>query len=150
MNMRALLMILATVVVSLLVLVTAYSQEDMTNVDNSEFSNPQRTPSVFRHEPHNEAADIEQCNECHHVYEDGKKLEDESSEDRCARTATPLKTRDTCRGSRKRFIRTARGVTRRKTKDRLCAANAMSEDSRRLFSRPENRCSATSCAGFDI
>jgi hypothetical protein len=24
---------------------------------------------------------IEDCNECHHVYEDGEKLEDESSED---------------------------------------------------------------------
>ena len=85
MNMRALMMILATVVVSLFVLVTAYSQEDMTSVDNSDFSNPQRAPADFRHDPHNEAAGIEQCNECHHVYEDGKKLEDESSEgERCS------------------------------------------------------------------
>jgi len=30
-------------------------------------------------------AQIEECTECHHVYEDGKRLEDESSEDqRCA------------------------------------------------------------------
>jgi hypothetical protein len=85
MNMRALMMILATVLVFLSVLVTAYSQEDMTSVDNSDFSNPQRAPAVFRHDPHNEAAGIEQCNECHHVYEDGKKLEDESSEgERCS------------------------------------------------------------------
>jgi hypothetical protein len=81
MKTRGLKMIFATVVVSLLVLVTAYSQEDMTHVDNSVYSNPQRTPSVFNHEAHNEAAEIEECNECHHVYEDGKKLEDESSED---------------------------------------------------------------------
>ena len=81
MNTRALMMIFATVVVSLIVLVTAYSQEDMTHVDNSVYNNPQRTPSVFNHEVHNEAAEIEECNECHHVYEDGKKLEDESSED---------------------------------------------------------------------
>ena len=81
MNTRALMMIFATVVVSLFVFVTAYSQEDMTHVDNSVYNSPQRTPSVFNHEAHNEAAEIEECNECHHVYEDGKKLEDESSED---------------------------------------------------------------------
>jgi hypothetical protein len=60
---------------------SVYSQEDMTVVDNSGFDNPQRTASHFNHDEHNEAAGIEQCNECHHVYEDGKKLEDESSED---------------------------------------------------------------------
>lgn len=85
MNTRAFMMILATVVVSLFVLVTAYSQEDMTEVDNSDFSDSQRAPAVFQHDPHNEAAGIEQCNECHHVYEGGKKLEDESSEgERCS------------------------------------------------------------------
>jgi hypothetical protein len=66
----------------LLVLVTAYSQEDMTHVDNSVYHNPQRTPSVFNHEAHNEAAQIDDCSVCHHVYgDDGTKLEDESSED---------------------------------------------------------------------
>jgi len=81
MNTRALKMIFAMVVVSLFVLVAAHSQEDMTHVDNSVYNSPQRAPSVFNHEAHNEAAEIEECNECHHVYEDGKKLEDESSED---------------------------------------------------------------------
>jgi len=61
-------------------LVAANSQEDMEVVDNSAFENPQRVPSVFVHEEHNEKAGIEACNECHHVYEDGKKLDDESSE----------------------------------------------------------------------
>ena len=85
MNTRAFKMIFATVVVSLLVLVTAHSQEDMTHLDNSDFGDPQRVPAVFRHDSHNEAAGIEECNECHHVYEDGKKLEDESSEgERCS------------------------------------------------------------------
>jgi hypothetical protein len=65
-----------------LVLVTAYSQEDMTHVDNGVYDDPQRTPSVFNHEAHNEAAQIDDCSECHHVYgDDGTKLEDESSED---------------------------------------------------------------------
>lgn len=62
-------------------MVTAYSQEDMENVDRSPFPHPERTASVFNHEEHNEAAEIDDCSECHHVYEDGVKLEDESSED---------------------------------------------------------------------
>ena len=62
-------------------LVAAYSQEEMVMVDSSVFPNPERVPSVFNHEEHNEAAEIDDCSECHHVYEDGVKLEDESSED---------------------------------------------------------------------
>ena len=62
-------------------IVVAYSQEDMAFVDNGAFLNPQRAPSIFKHEDHNEAAEIEDCNECHHVYEEGVRLEDESSED---------------------------------------------------------------------
>ena len=74
--------ITALTLVSLLILVSAHSQEDMTHVDNSVFNNPQRVASVFKHEEHNENAELEECNECHHVYdEDGQKLEDESSED---------------------------------------------------------------------
>jgi hypothetical protein len=59
----------------------AWSQDDMTVVDNAAFDDPQRTPSVFTHDTHNETAGIDDCAECHHVYEDGKRLEDESSED---------------------------------------------------------------------
>ena len=58
-----------------------WAQEDMEFVDNSVFDNPQRTPSVFHHDEHNETAGIDDCAECHHVYEDGERLEDESSED---------------------------------------------------------------------
>ena len=60
---------------------TAWSQEDMTLVDNAAFDNPQRTPSVFVHDEHNETAGVDDCAECHHVYEDGERVEDESSED---------------------------------------------------------------------
>lgn len=60
----------------------AYSQEDMTLVKNDSFANPQRTPALFKHDEHNETAGIEACNECHHVYENGVKVADESSEDR--------------------------------------------------------------------
>jgi hypothetical protein len=80
MSKRALL-IAATCVFGLLVFVTGYSQEDMTHVETYYFDDPQREPSVFRHDEHNQAAGIEECNVCHHVYEDGQKLEYESSED---------------------------------------------------------------------
>jgi hypothetical protein len=63
----------------------AHSQEDMIVIDNQTFENPKRPPAVFRHDLHNESAAIEECNVCHHLYEDGKLIEDESSEDQgCA------------------------------------------------------------------
>lgn len=62
-------------------LLPAFSQEDMEVVDDEGFDKKQRPPAVFRHDEHNETASIEECNECHHVYEDGKKVADESSED---------------------------------------------------------------------
>ena len=60
----------------------AFSQEDMVAVDNRVFDNPQRPPSVFEHDAHNEAAGIDDCAACHHVYDDdGNLVADESSED---------------------------------------------------------------------
>lgn len=59
----------------------AFSQEDMEVVDDGGFVKRQRPPAVFRHDEHNELAEIEECYECHHIYENGNKLEDESSED---------------------------------------------------------------------
>ncbi|MCF8078121.1 MAG: cytochrome c family protein [Desulfobacterales bacterium] len=69
-----------------LLMAAAAAQEDMVVVDPGPFENPQRPPSTFRHEEHNLAADIWECNVCHHVYdEEGNLLDDESSEDmRCA------------------------------------------------------------------
>lgn len=66
----------------LLVMVSAYSQEDMEVVSNEAFDNPQRPSAVFFHDEHNELAELDDCAECHHLYdEDGQKLEYESSED---------------------------------------------------------------------
>ena len=77
--------VFAAAIISAVLLVSAYGQEDMKVVDNTVFDNPQRVPALFRHDEHNDAANIEDCSECHHVYEDGKKIEDESSEDqRCS------------------------------------------------------------------
>ncbi|MDJ0783225.1 MAG: cytochrome c3 family protein [Desulfosarcinaceae bacterium] len=62
--------------------VSAFSQEEMVVVDNRVFDAPQRPSSRFEHDAHNEAAEIEDCAVCHHVYDDdGVLVEDESSED---------------------------------------------------------------------
>ena len=59
-----------------------FSQEDMVVVDNRVFDNPQRSAAIFEHDAHNEAAGVEDCAACHHVYDDdGNLVEDESSED---------------------------------------------------------------------
>ncbi len=61
------------------------AQEEMQVVDNDAFIAPRRPPSVFAHEAHNETAAIDECSECHHVYENGQRVEGESSEDlRCS------------------------------------------------------------------
>ena len=69
-----------------LVIVSGFSQEGMVSIDESFFKKPQRPPAVFKHDEHNALAGIEACHECHHVYDDdGKLVEDESSEDQsCA------------------------------------------------------------------
>jgi hypothetical protein len=70
---------------SALMLAAAHSQENMVFVKSDAFTSHQRPNAVFRHDSHNEKAAIENCGECHHVYEDGKLAEDETSEDkRCS------------------------------------------------------------------
>ena len=76
--------LIAAVMASLFIFVSAYSQEDMTIVENDIFDNPQREPSLFKHDDHNEAAGLEDCSECHHVYEDGNKLDDSSEDQSCS------------------------------------------------------------------
>lgn len=62
-----------------------WAQEEIDLLEASGLENSQRSAVIFLHDEHNEAAQIDECNECHHVYEDGQKLEDESSEDmQCA------------------------------------------------------------------
>ncbi len=61
---------------------SAYCQEDISFVGDSAFTERMRPSVPFLHDDHNEMANIEDCNECHHVWEDGKKLEWDSSEDK--------------------------------------------------------------------
>ena len=80
--MRTITRIALSLLIGIVLAITsAWSQDDITVVDNAAFDNPQRTPSVFVHDAHNETAGLDDCAECHHVYEDGTLMEDESSED---------------------------------------------------------------------
>lgn len=93
--MRIITLIAASLLIGIVLsITTVWSQEDMTVVDNAAFDNPQRTPSVFVHDEHNETAGIDDCAACHHVYEDGTLMEDESSEDQSCSECHDLKGSD--------------------------------------------------------
>lgn len=92
-----------------IILLPAFSQEDMEVVDDGGFSKKQRPPAIFRHDEHNEKAEIEDCNECHHVYEEGKKLEDESSEDQICSECHDEKGSGNTPGLRKAFHTNCKG-----------------------------------------
>jgi hypothetical protein len=68
------------VAVSMLTLVPTYSQEDMATLEDSGFKDRQRPAAIFAHDAHSEKAEIDECNVCHHVYKEGKKIADDSSE----------------------------------------------------------------------
>jgi hypothetical protein len=77
--MKRWVLVLMAVGATLWVMAPVFSQEDMVTVDTSPFEDPQRAASLYRHDAHNEKAGIDDCAECHHVYEDGKKVADENS-----------------------------------------------------------------------
>ena len=101
--------VLGALLLSTLLLVAAYSQEDMTVVDNSVFPNPERSPAIFEHDDHNDAAGIEDCQACHHVYEDGVLLEDESSEDQLCSDCHDLEPSEGMPGLMKAFHLNCKG-----------------------------------------
>lgn len=78
-------------IVFMLIFVSGQAQEDMVVIDNSVFDSVQRVPSLFKHDEHNEKADLEDCITCHHLYQDGKLVEDESSEDQSCSDCHNLK-----------------------------------------------------------
>lgn len=57
----------------------AFSQEDIETVNDKAFKKLTRPQVAFFHDAHNEKAAIDECNVCHHMFEDGKQLEDEDS-----------------------------------------------------------------------
>lgn len=109
MMMRQLKLILMIPALVGILLIPAFSQEDMEVVDNAVFSKKQRPPAVFRHDEHNEKAEIEDCIECHHIYEKGEKLEDESSEDQSCADCHDEKDDSNKPGLRKAFHTNCKG-----------------------------------------
>jgi hypothetical protein len=106
---RRSLVILVIAIIPFLLTLPAFGQEDMVVVEGDSFENQRRPAAVFRHDDHNEAAEIEECNECHHVYENGERVADESSEDqRCAECHTE-KALDNQPGLRKAFHLNCKG-----------------------------------------
>lgn len=55
--------------------------DDLVRMDTSAFEHLKRPAALFDHDTHNELAKIEDCAVCHHVWENGKLVPDESSED---------------------------------------------------------------------
>ncbi len=108
MNKRV-IYVIGGLIITAFILVTAYSQEDMMFVDNSAFPGPKRVPAVFNHEEHNEIAGLDECNECHHIYEDGIRLEDESSEDQMCSDCHDIKASDRTPGLMKAFHLNCKG-----------------------------------------
>ncbi len=64
-----------------LYMIPAFCQDEISFLKDPAFVHPTRPAAVFAHDEHNEKAGIEDCAACHHVWEDGKLVEGESSED---------------------------------------------------------------------
>ncbi|MCP4683047.1 MAG: cytochrome c3 family protein [Desulfobacterales bacterium] len=85
------------VFVCILAFLPAYSQEDILVLEDDAFEDRQRPPAVFKHEGHNEKAGIDECYVCHHLYKNGKKVEDESTEDMSCSECHSVKGKDETR-----------------------------------------------------
>jgi len=80
-NRTIILYMVIALFVCVFVVISGYSQEDVKTVDDSSFVKKARPVVAFLHDEHNETAEIEDCSVCHHLYKDGKIVEDETSED---------------------------------------------------------------------
>jgi hypothetical protein len=94
---------------AIFIIVPAFGQEDMVVVDGYSFEVQRRPSSVFRHDEHNETAEIEECNECHHIYENGERIADESSEDQSCADCHAEKSDGNQPGLRKAFHLNCKG-----------------------------------------
>lgn len=71
-----------TIVLAVLALSAAtVCAEALIRMETSAFETTRRPAAVFDHDEHNEAAELDDCGACHHVWEDGRIVEGESSED---------------------------------------------------------------------
>lgn len=81
MNKKTMIRMAVIIALFTLPLAPAFSQEDSSVFNSEAFSSRQRLIPVFGHDEHMECADIEDCYVCHHLYENGKLVPEESSED---------------------------------------------------------------------
>jgi len=113
---RNLLIVLLLPAVWVFLTLPALSQEDLMVVKDDGFPKRQRPPAVFEHDNHNETAEIEECNECHHIYESGEKKEDESSEDQLCSDCHSANSSDSQPGLKKAFHLSCKGCHLEKKK----------------------------------
>lgn len=67
-------------------------RDELERMDTSSFESPRRPGAVFSHDDHNAVAELEEdCALCHHLYEDGRLVADESSEDQLCSDCHGLK-----------------------------------------------------------
>jgi hypothetical protein len=95
--------------ISVLLIATGYTQEEMVLVDNNVFGDARRPSSVFVHDAHNENAGLEECSECHHLYADGELQEGESSEDQSCGDCHNLEAEENQPGLMKAFHLNCKG-----------------------------------------
>lgn len=80
--MKLKITLICWILFGLTVLGSVWAQQDAwERMDNSVYDHPRRPAVVFDHDEHNELAGVDDCAICHHVWEDGKLVADESSED---------------------------------------------------------------------
>ncbi len=108
------LYIVGIILMILLGVFTAYSQEDIKTLADSAFGNRQRPAAVFLHDEHNEKTEIDECNVCHHLYESNVKVEDESSEDEECSSCHKVNTEDNVRPLMKAYHAQCTGCHREK------------------------------------
>jgi len=106
---KRLLLIMMVPAICIFLSLPALSQEEMQVIEDDGFQKRQRPPAVFKHDDHNELAEIEACNECHHIYDNGEKLEDESSEDQLCSECHTAKSSDDQPGLKKAFHLNCKG-----------------------------------------
>ncbi len=68
--------------VIVLVAFSGFAQEDIKKVKDPAFKERTRGDVPFVHDEHNTKAKIDDCQVCHHTYENGKKVEGVTSEDK--------------------------------------------------------------------
>ncbi|MEJ2281962.1 MAG: cytochrome c3 family protein [Desulfobacterales bacterium] len=106
-NQSAVFIVIA--IISILFVLPGFAQDDMVVVAGDVFAKQRRPASVFRHDDHNETAEIEECNECHHVYENGERITDESSEGQSCADCHTEKTIDSRPGLRRAYHLNCKG-----------------------------------------